>query len=248
MSVALVALGAVDTANLSPSFGQATTAHNFLVAWLASNDSGATDPFSTTSSGWNRAATGGTSFQWDSIWYKADCAASETAPVFSDAGGASVEISMLGEFSGVTTSSPLDSSGSSSTGDSTQTSTNAAPDAAAGDLIIFNAFWNSGNTGGTISNTMADSGGNTVTPNATNGVFNTTVYYDFVWGVAGATGANKDTATGTLSVFSNGGSSIASFKAASGPAAVPFRPMQLLPNIPVLQVFRSGWQNAGHSR
>lgn len=227
---ALVKLGAVAS-SLSPSFGQATTAADLLVAWLFTNDGAATDPFGTSSPGWAQATPGGGgAFEWVSVWYKPDCAAGETAPVFTDTGGGSGPLSMLGEFSGGALTSPLDSYGTSTGSSSVQTVANAASDAAGGDLIIYCAVWNGGNTGGAITNSMTDSGGHAVTVNATDnsgaggGV---TVFYDFCWGIAGATGASKDTATGTLSVFSGGGSVIASFLAAAvGPSftAPPNRP------------------------
>jgi hypothetical protein len=220
MGYALVKLGAVSS-SLSPSFGQPTTAGNLLVAWVFTNDSPATNPLSTTSPGWVQAtpAGGGGPYEWTTVFYKADCGASETAPTFADSGGGSGPLSLLGEFSGGATASVLDSSGTGS-GSSTQTATNAAPDAAGGDLIIFASVWNGGNTGGTFTTTMADSSGASVTPAVTGnsgaggGV---TVFYGFSWGVAGAvTGAGEDTATGNLSVYSGGGSAIASFKAAGG--------------------------------
>jgi hypothetical protein len=218
MAVALVKLGAVAS-SLSPSFGQPTTAGNILVAWLTSNSGNATDPFGSSSPGWVKAVTGGSAFEWTSIWYKADCGASETAPVFTDS-GSSAGNSLLGEFSGAAIVSPLDSSGSSSGGSTNQTATNAAPDAAAGDLIIFSAMWNGGNAGGTITNAMTDSGGNSVTPNATDNSGSAgSFYYDFVWGVAGTTGVSEDTATAMMSAFNNGSCAIVSFLAAgSGPA------------------------------
>ena len=233
MAVALVRLGTV-AATLSPSFGQSTTAGNLLVAWMTSNSGNATDPFGSSSSGWVKAVTGGSAFEWCSIWYKPDCGASETAPVFTDSGSSSGD-SMLGEFSGAALTSVLDSSGATSGSSSTQTATNAAADTAAGDLIIFSAMWNGGNASGTITNTMHDGTGSTVTPNATsNSGAAVTFYYDFVWGIAGTAGATKDTATGTNSLFNNGGCAIVSFlaAAAAAPAAPPGRGFPVKAKLP----------------
>jgi hypothetical protein len=217
VAVALVKLGPVDTSGLSPAFGQPTTAGDLLVAWLISSDSSATDPFSTISPGWSAAFAAGSSSQWTSVWYKPDCAAGETAPVFTSANGGPSLISMLGEFSGAALSSPVDSSGTSAS----PAAACAAPDSAGGDLIIFSVCWNSGNGGGTITTTMTDSAGSAVTPGAAAGVAGTWIYYGFAWGIAGAaTGTGKDTAAGTLSVSGGAASGIVSFKAA--PAAPAF--------------------------
>jgi hypothetical protein len=213
-------LGAVS-ATLSPSFGQATAAGHLLVAWLASNDSGATDPWSTSSPGWTIAGGFGGAFEWTGIAYKGNCAAGETAPSFASSGTPSSTVSMLGEFSGGATSSPLDQTGNGGEGGgSDQAVSCSAPDGQGGDLIVTVTFWNGGATTPTITTTMADTNGSAVTAHVVNNSGGANPYYDFAWGIAGATlGASGDSLAATLSGFSNGGCGIASFKPAVTVAA-----------------------------
>jgi hypothetical protein len=98
MPYALVSAGAVSS-SLSPSFGQATAAGNLLVAWVYADTGGSSDPFNPVS-GWTKAVVPGASFNWSSIWYKANCGAGETAPVFTTAGANFGANSQLAEFSG----------------------------------------------------------------------------------------------------------------------------------------------------
>ena len=229
MAVALVSLGPVS-ASFSPSFGQSTTAGDLLVAWLASNSGSATNPFTTSSGGWtiipgDPGTYGG--YAWTAVAYKANCAAGETAPVFSDGVTGTAIYSQLGEFSGAATSNVLDQSGTGS-GDEIQTAACTAPDTQSGDLIVSGAYWNSPGGAATASVTLTGGTGAAVTPNTTTGQpggAGTTVYA-FTWGVAGAAGADDDTAVGTLSAFAGSGSVIASFKAGSapGPSLAPFYP------------------------
>lgn len=212
-------LGAVATggASVSPAFGQATTAGNDLFAWITSNSGSATNPFSTSATGWTILPFGG-AFAWFAVGYRPNCGASETAPVFTTGGSTGNSISQLGEFSGGQTASPLDQSGNGS-GTTIQTAQAAAGDAAAGDLIIGGAYWNAPGGVQTASNTLTDSAGNAVTVHASSGQPGGSgqVVYDFVWGVAGATtGGAGDKLVATLSAFAGGGSGIASFKAVTG--------------------------------
>lgn len=218
MGISLVSSGTVDYGGLAPTFGQSTTAGNLLIAWLNSNSGNATDPFVlSTGSGWFKAATGGANFGWSSIWYKPDCDAGETDPVWSASGGAS-QASMLAEFSGAATSSPVDQIGSGATGGPTETDTCTAADTAAGDLIVFCVNYNGGSGSTTIGVTMKDSDGNSVSPTTNDNPTDTTGWkYVFSWGLAGATlGASGDTATSQLGVFSGGGCILASFLASGG--------------------------------
>jgi hypothetical protein len=208
----LVSAGPV-AATLSPAFGQATTAHSLLLAWMMANDSGATDPWGSVSPGWTKVVSGGGAYEWTSLWYKADCGAGETAPTFTDAGGASLQSSMLMEFDGMLTSGVIDSSGAG-VDDSTETATCAASDTEDGDLIIACEIWNGGAGIQTISQTMTDSGGAAVSYSVIAGPGPDAWHYNIVYGFAGAAGAGKSTATGTLSTFANGGCLIATFKAA----------------------------------
>lgn len=221
MGYALVGtLGAVAN-TLSPSFGQATTAGNLLIAWLGANDGGSTAPFSTTSPGWTVISPqSGSAFNWAAIAYKANCGTSESPPVFSSAGGPSAPFTQLGEFSGGATSSPLDQSAAGS-GSTIQTAQNAAADGQGGDLIIAVVYWNAPGGTQTASNALTDTSGATVTAHTTSAQPGGagTVVYDFVWGIAGATlGTSGDKLVATLTAFSGGTSGIASFKPAGGAA------------------------------
>jgi hypothetical protein len=213
VAIALVSAGSVAQLPTAPAFGQPVTAHSLLICWVVSNGSTASDTISVTGSGWTRATTSGTGFSWCDIWYRQNCAASEAAPTVADA-NASTGWAMLAEFSGAMIASVLDSSASVSSGfGSAVTATCAAQDSGAGDLIVFAAGWN-GSSGTSITNTMADSGGNSVTPTAYDN-FSTGFSYDFTWGLGGTPSAtHKDTATGTLSSTGTFGGGIASFKPA----------------------------------
>jgi hypothetical protein len=134
MAIALVgSLGTVATGSTScsPTFAQATTAGNFIVAWSASNGTAPSTP-----SGWTAGLTGspGATCQ---IFYKEDCSASEAAPTFSYTGG-TVSGACLAEFSGVVTSSSLDETlgGTQGSNSSPFTLTANAPDIVSGELII----------------------------------------------------------------------------------------------------------------
>jgi hypothetical protein len=223
MGYALVSAGPVAAATftptLSPAFGQSTTAGDLLVAWLADNDSDASGPFTTSSPGWSIALQWGGAFQWGAIAYKPNCGAGETAPTFTSAGTPTFVFSQLREFSGGATSSPVDKTGNGGTsGGATQTATNSAADGQAGDLIVSGTVWNGSTSSLTISNTMHDTNGSSVTPSVANNTgTGTGPYYNFMHGIAGSTlGASGDTATSTLSGFESGGCGIVSFKPASG--------------------------------
>lgn len=214
MAVSLVSAGA-PASNFSPSFGQPTTAGNLLVLWLYGNDGASSNPFSTTTPGWEQAVVTGGPYSWGAIWYKANCAANETPPTFTDS-GASESWSCLAEFSGAIITNTLDQSGSSSASVPTQTVSTSAPDSQSGDLIIGMAGWNGTNQGATISNTLTDSSGATVTATAysNSGDESTAFYYDFVWGIATGTGGSTDTLAATLSEYSGGTAALVSFAAA----------------------------------
>ena len=221
MAIALVgSSGSIDyvsggTTTVQPSFGQSTTAGNLLVLWFCTHTSG--NFSSLTGAGWTQAVQVGGYFY---IYYKPNCGAGETAPTINitewDGTWA-----MLAEFSGVATSSPLDSTGTGSGGYSTQTVSNGAPDTTAGDLIVAGTYWNGSNTGGTVSNAMTGPSGGAVTATAYNSNDTFGDYFNAAWGVAASSGSTPDSATATLSVFSAGTCAIASFKAsgAANPTA-----------------------------
>lgn len=248
MGIALVSSG-TPALTTNPAFGQATTGTDLLTCWLFSNNPGAAFTDSLTGTGWALAASGGQAFVWASLWYRPNCGAGETAPTVTT--GGSLYYAMLAEFSGAATVNPLDSSGGNGgTGASTETATNTASDAAAADLILSCSGWNGGNTGGVVTATMADSSGASVTPTLATATNGTGFYVGLAWGLAGPTGASKDTATGSITVFSNGAGAIASFLAAgTAPVVTPGPPFPpSLARAPSVIVSNSGWRNAGHSR
>lgn len=128
-------LGSVAFANLNatPAFGQATTAHNLLVAWVGGNS---TTAFTVTGpSGWVQAVDRNSAANNTraSVWYKPDCGALETAPTFN--GSVSVRAS-VGEFSGADLVTQPDQTGSNTGTTSPQTATAAAPDGGTGRLVV----------------------------------------------------------------------------------------------------------------
>jgi hypothetical protein len=225
----------------TPAFGQATTAGNLLAAWMFSNSSSGTNPFSTSATGWTLATTGGGAFAWTAIYYRANCGAGETPPTFNT--GGTFGYVGLAEFSGGATASPLDQSVGIN-GSPPGTATNPAADAAGGDLILLCVGWNGGNPGPTtITTAMTDSTGASVTPaQSDNHTSSGSVFYDFAWGFAGSShGASADTAAGTLGVFSGGGAALASFKPASGVAHTATASLTVTPSF-------SAARTRGHSR
>jgi large repetitive protein len=217
--ITLVHQGTI-TSNGSPAFGQATGTGHLLVAFTASNGSTGSCTITTAASGWVLAAAGGTAYIWSALWYKPNCGASETAPVFTDPNGA-VQFAQLAEYAAVATSSPVDHAAGVYGGASVPTfSATLAPDTQAGDLVAVCGFWNGANSGGTVSVTQfTDSTGTPITPHlqqATGG----SLYLASLWGITGNTGGSGDTAYLGLSVFDQCGGAVASFKAAS-PVAEP---------------------------
>jgi len=217
--ISLVSQGTI-AASGSPAFGAATTAGNLLVAWVGSNGSGASFTTTTAASGWSAAAHGGTSFGWSSVWYKPNCGAAETAPVFTDPNG-SVAYSQLAEYSGAALSSPVDQSGGVITGPGMAAwEAILSPDTEPGDLVCAAGFWNGSNSGGTITVTQfTDSAGAAITPHLTQ-ASSGGLYLASLWGVTSNTGSAGDVTWLLNSIFNGGGGAVASFKPAS-PAAQP---------------------------
>ena len=217
MSIVPVSVGTLS-ATLSPAFGQATTAGHLLIAWVSSNNDSVTDLFTVSGTGWVKITTNGGQYDWATIYYKPNCGASETAPVFSAAGTNYAEGSVLAEFSGAAATTPLDSFGDSGGSVSgTTTAAYTASDAGAGDLIVYAACWLGGSGTNTMSS-MVDSSGTAVTPTSPGTGINGNYSYLFAYGIAGSTGSNKDTASALNSGLGSGQSVIASFLAAAGPA------------------------------
>ena len=235
--VSLVSQGSI-AASGSPSFGAATQAHHLLVAFVASNGSTGSFTGATAASGWVLASSGGAAYTWASVWYKPDCAAGETAPVFTDTEG-TVEYSQLAEYSRVALSSPVDQSGGQfGGGDDPTWAVVLPPDTVPGDLVAACGMWNGANAGGTISVTQfTDSTGTALTPVQQEAANGSGLYFTSLYGVTTGTGNAEsfqvspagDTAYLALSVFDQGSGAVASFKPAS-PARQPLAiPSQELP-------------------
>lgn len=202
MAIALVgSLGAVKTAApWQASFGQATTAGNLLIMWA-------------TGSGDNTIDQGWSNFGID-IWYKANCGAGETAPTLTP-GANTPKAIMLGEFSGVATSSPADLYNFGQSFSSPNTTTLASPDASSGELLIavnLVALTKSGtHTSTTSFNNGATSLGN-VNDDSTSGIY----HYRFSYGITtGNSAADSLTSTSDSMNVSTVNGRLASFKVAS---------------------------------
>lgn len=224
MAIALVKAGAIvtGTTSVAPSFGQATTAGNLLVAQVTAAGTSSTTTVSGT--GWvippKFTSVG---FSGPTIAYKPNCGAGESPPTFS-ASGATHMAAVLSEWSGADTTSPLDQDGATTS----NTITNGAPDTNSSDVYIVamniigsktatatfsDSFQPTGGTAGTNGNTGATSGT----------VWDTFPYY-FLNGHGGGI-ADDDSVTVTLSkgVVTNATSVSVSFL----PPAAPQIPQYL---------------------
>jgi hypothetical protein len=216
----LVSLGTAVQA-LTPAFGTITSQGNLLIGWTFSNSGSAS--FDTTCSDpqWTLIGHSGGVFSWRALWYKSNCHARETPPVFTSPGG--VLMSQLAEF---TNARGLDQSGtypSPSSADFTMSAT--SQDTASGDLITGIAIWAGANdTPAVPTLTGTDSGGNTLpVSTTTNGATTGWLPYAFTWARASpAAGPGTDSLTGGLNIFDGGGGIIASFFAYQVPAPVTY--------------------------
>lgn len=229
MSIALVSQGAI-AASGSPAFGAVTGSGHLLLAWVASTGNGAAASITTTATGWSQADAGGAAFNWAAVWYKPNCGAAETPPVFTDPNG-SVTYSQLAEFSGAATATPVDQHGNGfSGGGNSFWEVRLAADADAGDLLAAVGFWNGANAGGTISITQfTDSAGAAVTPTLQQAANGSGLYFGSLWGITGNTGNSGDDVFLNLSVFDSGGGAVVSFKPAAPVVNTLTVPAQTLP-------------------
>lgn len=214
MSYALVgSLGSVATGTpAAPSFGQATTAGNLLIAWII-NPNGGT--ISTSSTGWtadNGAAGNAVTAQ---VWHRANCGAGESAPSFTNANGNSFSV-MLGEFSGGATSSPSDQLINQGGSVSPTTFTLPSADVEAGELVIA-ATCTLLSKAGTHTSTQTLNNGATATGNANDDSTSTAAHYRFCYGIT-TTKAAADNVQCTSSSMNlnNIRTGLASFKLAGG--------------------------------
>lgn len=170
-SVGTVATG---TTSASPTFAQATTAGNLLVAWVVYNGS---TPITSTQS-WVFANSDSTAAQ---VWYKANCAAGETAPVFSRT-GVTFMAAALAEFSGGATSSPVDRKLASSSGTTPLSLTTLGADIAAGELVL-GSQKDLLTKSGTVTTSHTYNNGATATANLNNDATSTADHYRFSYGI-----------------------------------------------------------------
>src|ERR1041385_4554799 len=119
MAISLVKAGSAvtGTTSLSPLFGQATTANNFLVCWVAAV--GANPGQISLSAGWPQAVNVRDSAM---VWYKANCGGGEPAPTVT-LPAATFSAAVLAEFSGAATSLPVDQTNTNISGTSPNTAT-----------------------------------------------------------------------------------------------------------------------------
>lgn len=209
MAVALVKLGTVaeGTTSASPTFGQATTAGNFLVAWVLDKSSANL----VTPTGWS-AAVAATGAIGAGVYYKGNCTASETAPVFSDASGFQMD-ACLAEFYGVLTVSPLNQHTSVSGGlTSPQVVTAPGADAAVGELMCTSEFIDYSMAG---TKTTTDTYTNaTATAAANNDSTSILSHYRFSYGITTANAsADSNSVAFTITSVTQVSLAIASFKA-----------------------------------
>lgn len=214
--VALISAGTVVT-SFNPAFGQPTNAGDLLIAWVFSNSSSSS--FGTTCSdpSWTLAGSAGLAFGWESLWYKINCKAAETAPHFNDT-AFSTPLSQLLEFTPVIAIDQV----ASGHGNQSVTYTAGGSDNASGDLIFGFSAWSGANaTPMTIGLSATDSSGATLSLNTASNAASTGSQQQWITGWAQASapvGPLTDVMNATISAFQSGGGLMASFKS-SAPAA-----------------------------
>lgn len=212
MAIALVKAGTIKgsgTTTVTPAFGQATTAGDLLIATVSSSK---VTVLTCTTPGWTQKASIYKGNCSTSVWYKENCAATETPPTFKSATSATLR-AQLSEWSGAATSTVPDKTGHGSATVSPVTSACTAPDSAPTNLCIVATHWYSAaSTTGTFSSTPTTfqglgTDGSTSSKHHVHGAYR--VY------TAGGVTADSDKLSFTGSVTAVGWA-IASFKAASG--------------------------------
>lgn len=107
----LGAMIAGTATQVAPAFGQATTAGHFAAAAVGASPS-AQEP-TTTAAGWSKVISVNTNGGWIQIWKKENIGNGEAAPIFTQPNsGITAMFAVLGEWSGVATSSSTDRTGS----------------------------------------------------------------------------------------------------------------------------------------
>lgn len=208
-SVGTVATGA---GSATPAFAQSTTAGNLLVAWVVNN--GGNSINAALPSGWSTASF--FSIIGAYVCYKANCAAGESNPTFTN-GDVQFVAAAVAEFSGAATTSPVDKVGSVGSGASPRVAVNSAADAATGELFLSTGYWLLSKAG---THTTADTYNNaTPTGNLQNDATSTATHYRFAYGITTSNAAaDQDSQTSNSMNVTGGFLSVASFKlAAAGP-------------------------------
>src|SRR5205814_937785 len=164
-----------------------------------------------------------------SFYFKANCAAGETAPTITNTAGTFCA-AVLTEFSGAATTSPVDQDANPATGlTSPQTVTLLAADVAAGDLMLATGFYvytmaGTKTTSDTYNNATATAIGN-------NDATSTVNHYRFSYGITTTNAsADNDAAAFTITNISSVAVNAVSFKAGALAAVVhPFSPLPFIP-------------------
>lgn len=219
MAIALVGSAGAVQSGASPlqgAFGQATTAGNLLVAWVASSATQVT----TVDQGWSIAIEDNGNAWHSLIAYKANCGAAETAPTFTRSG--STLVVQCAEFSGADTTSPLDQTGKVGIpgASSPYTVTAGGADATSGSLVLATDSHLLSKSA-TCTSTDTLNNGATATGNANNDSTSTTQHYRFTYGITtGNSVADNDQVTNDSMSISALDSVIASFQVASATTTV----------------------------
>lgn len=219
MAIAFVKAGAISTAattTVSPSFGQATTATNLLIACVAAtNNANLGNSISTSASGWLRASDGARA----AVWYKPNCSAGETAPTFTEtvSGSTTSMWAVLAEFSGVATASAVDQTGSGESLTTPFSMACSATDTTSSDVAVACCLIGvTKSATDTITNTWTPSGGTSGSlgnTGSTKALFAFNAAY-YLLNAHGGGAADTDQVGNTLSTgaFADGTWSMASFK------------------------------------
>lgn len=202
--------------NVTPAFGAATQAGNFLLAHIGANGSG---PITTTADGW--VMIGGTS-GGAALAYKMNCDADETPPEFT--GGSATDMHCyVEEWANVLLSGAFDRSVDSTGSGQSWNCIFPTADSEAGELLAASGYWNGSNLDGEITLTaFRDSLGNTVDAALIQDANAFGQYFAGTAAVLGATGSFTNEVGMNLSVFAGGHGIMASFKSVNaGPPGPP---------------------------
>ncbi len=243
MAIALVgSVGAAVTGvNPAPSFGQATTAGDLLIAWVVASFA------ITVDQGWTLVNNNGGDNPSLQIGYKANCGAGETAPIFTTTPNSAT--AKLAEFSGADTVSPLDQSGrdiSTNAGTSPFVFNLSSADAASGDLIVAVGAENESKAG-TATLTHTFNNGATDLLNSGNGATSSFSHFHFGYGITtGNASADQDSFASDSMNLSALKIGMATFKVASAAVAATLKPTGSAFQDPA--VFMGGIKRAWHRR